>query len=355
VARNIQSRRHYGFGSVYQRRPGRGWTIDYRTPSGERVQKVVKGAVSKTQALKALQNALLKAHGVKEEKVPVKFKEFADLYLKNYAMVKKRAWERSDRVYLNANLVPYFGRYELTRITPLLIERFIAKRLRDGVKKSTINRDLSCLKKMFNKAIDWNYLSENPLRKVKLFPEKDSIRARVLSEDEERMLLKESADHLRSIIKVGLNSGMRLGEILELQWNQVDFEARRIRVEKTKSGKTRFIPINDILLGELLMLRSRNGQSPYVFANPKTGKPLTTIKTAFNAACRRADIKGLWFHDLRRTFATRLLQRGADIETVRDLLGHRSIMMTQRYTHTNEDRKRRAVKLLEREENEKTW
>ncbi len=82
------------------------------------------------------------------------------------------------------------------------------------------------------------------------------------------------------------------------------------------------------------------------FFNPETGKPFTTIKTAFNAACRRAAIEGLWFHDLRRTFATRLLQKGADVETVRTLLGHRSILTTQRYTHTDEDRKRAAVELL---------
>jgi len=97
-----------------------------------------------------------------------------------------------------------------------------------------------------------------------------------------------------------------------------------------------------------MKLRSRNGQSPYIFPNPRTGRPLITIKTAFNAACRRAGIHGLRFHDLRRTFATHLLHRGADIETVRDLLGYHSIVMTERYLHTNEDRKKRAVELLEK-------
>jgi len=70
------------------------------------------------------------------------------------------------------------------------------------------------------------------------------------------------------------------------------------------------------------------------------------MKKGFKAACRRAGIKGLRFHDLRHTFATRLVEKGADIETVRDLLGHYSITVTQRYTHSNEDRKRKAVELL---------
>jgi integrase len=268
------------------------------------------------------------------------------MYLRDYSMVKKRAWRSTDRIYLNANLIPYFGEHELTKITTLLVERFITKRVNDGVKKSTLNRDLSCLKKMFNKAIDWNYLSENPLRKVKMFSEKDSVRERILSENEEARLLEESSEHLRSIIVVALNTGMRLGEILNLQWNQVDLRNKRIQVEKTKSGRSRFIPVNDVLLKELQVLRSGDGQTPYLFANPKTGKALTTIKTAFNAACRRSGIKGLWFHDLRRTFATRLLQNGVDIITVQNLLGHHSVVVTERYLHTNEDTKRQAVEML---------
>ena len=70
------------------------------------------------------------------------------------------------------------------------------------------------------------------------------------------------------------------------------------------------------------------------------------MKKEFKAACRRAEIQGLRFHDLRHTFATRLVEKGADIETVRDLLGHHSITITQRYTHTSDDRKRKAVELL---------
>ena len=96
------------------------------------------------------------------------------------------------------------------------------------------------------------------------------------------------------------------------------------------------------------MLRLKNGQSPYVFPNPDTGKPLTTVKRAFKSACRRAGIEGLLFHDMRHTFGTRLIQSGVDIETVRDLMGHHSISVTQRYLHTNEKRRRDAVESLSR-------
>ncbi len=138
---------------------------------------------------------------------------------------------------------------------------------------------------------------------------------------------------------------IQLGEILRLTWSQIDLNAGRIRVEKTKSGKSRLIEINQNLYD---VLRQRNNQCPYVFPNPDTGKPLTTIKTSFNAACRRAGIENLRFHDLRHTFGTRLIQSGADIETVRDLMGHHSITVTQRYLHTNEQRRREAVETLTR-------
>lgn len=343
----------FGYGAIYQRKTKRGkarWYLDYRDADGRRVQKVATHAITKEEAALALREEVARAfdreYSIKRKKEKMRFKEFAEIYLRDYSMVKKRAWERSDKVYLHANLVPYFGNIELTKIDTHLIERFIAKRLESKVKKSTINRDLTCMKKMFNKAVDWDYLRENPANKVKMFSEKDNRRDRILSEEEETRLLKTSSRHLKSILVVALNTGARMGEILNLQWTQIDFKAMRIKVEKTKSGKIRFINVNVPLFKELLKLKRINGQNPYVFFNPKTGKPLTSVKTAFKAACRRAGIKGLRMHDMRRSFATRLLQKGADIETVRSLLGHRSILTTQRYTHTDDDRKKRAVELL---------
>ena len=348
-----KTRFNFGYGAIYQRKTKKGkicWYLDYYDADHKRIQKVAKNAVSKEEAAMALREEVARAfdrkYNAKRKRETIKFKDFAEIYMKNYSMAKKRAWERSDKVYLHANLIPYFGDYELTKIDALLIEQFIAKRVDDRVKKSTINRDLACLKKMFNKAIDWNYVVENPVAKIKLFSENDNVRGRVLSEEEEKRLMETSSEHLKQILTVALNTGMRRAEILNLQWKQVDLKAKRIKVERTKSGKSRFVNINTFLHEELVKLRNRNGQSPCVFFNPETGKPFTTIKTAFNAACRRAAIEGLWFHDLRRTFATRLLQKGADVETVRTLLGHRSILTTQRYTHTDEDRKRAAVELL---------
>ncbi len=97
--------------------------------------------------------------------------------------------------------------------------------------------------------------------------------------------------------------------------------------------------------------QKRDSEAEYVFANPDTSKPYADVKRAFGTACKKAGIVGLRFHDLRHTFATRLVANGVDLITVRDLLGHSTVKMTERYTHLNQDQKKNAVELLV--ENEK--
>jgi len=341
-----KTRYNFGYGAIYQRKMKSGkirWYLDYYDADHKRVQNVAKNAVTKDEAKLALLEEVARAfdreYNVKRKRETIKFKEFSEIYMKNYSMVKKKAWERSDKVYLHANLVPYFGNLEIAKITPLLIERFIAKRLDDGVKKSTINRDLACLRKMLNKAIDWDYLRENPVKKVKLFSEKEYIKERVLSLDEEEKLLNACSDHIKPVIIAALHTGLRLGELLTLRWKNISFENMQIKVEKTKSGKTRYVPINTLLLKTLEKLYNENGDSGLVF-------PFKSIKTAFKGACRRAGISDLRFYDLRHSFATRLIENGVDLITVKDLLGHSSVTVTERYTHSSKNLKKGAVDML---------
>ena len=132
---------------------------------------------------------------------------------------------------------------------------------------------------------------------------------------------------------------MRRGEILSLEWDRVNLNKRFLQVENTKSGNNRVIPINDVLMEELLRLKKLNEKSTFVFPNK-------SVRTAFENACRRADIKELRFHDLRHTFATRLVEQGIDLITIKELLGHHSVKVTERYTHPNAYQKKRAVDIL---------
>ena len=341
---------NYPFGSVYLRQSTSGrdrWHIYYRV-EGKRIRKAVKGAQSRADALKVLQSEFIDAfkaeHGFKREWKRLRFTEFSTLYIQNYAKVNKRSWR--DDTYSIGIFKKSFGNPFLEDIGPLMIEKFKAERLESGTSKARVNRNLALLKKMFNLAIDWGHAKENPVRKVKFFSEKDNLKERILTREEEARLLEKSADHLRPIIVTALHTGMRRGEILSMEWNQVDLVKRNIRVDKTKSGKTRYIPINHVVYAELIGLKARNGKSEHVFLNPMTHSPIHDVKTAFNAATRRAGIKGLRFHDLRHTFASRLVEGGTDLITVKDLLGHHSVLITQRYTHSRSDQKMSAVQRL---------
>jgi excisionase family DNA binding protein len=345
-----KSRRwNYGFGSIFLRKTKEGrdrWSIDYQN-KGKRVREVVGDAQTRGEALVALQLRAGESFNGRFNPVrksePMRFARFAETYLEDYAKANKKSW-RCDFYALKSLLAPYFGGMRLEDISPLEVEKYRTSRLR-SVSKSSTNREMALLKVMFNLAIDWGLVSENPLRKVKMFSEKDNLKERVLTEDEEARLLAASAPHLRPIITGLLTTGARRSELMALRWISVDFERGTILLTKTKAGRNRVIPINAELHGILTALKA-GSKNEYVFTGPE-GRPAKSVRGAFVSACRRAGLKGLRLHDLRHTFATRLIRRGVDIITVQSLLGHSSVTTTQRYTHTGEAEKREAVRRLE--------
>lgn len=345
---NGEVRWTYLHGSVIQRKNKKGvsFFIHYQV-DGHRKRKVLKGVKTRAEAVKVLNAEVADAQRGKYHfsKKVITFNEMADLYLEKYSKVNKKSWKTSDWVYLR-RLKPYFGKYLLSKISPEVIEEYRAERLSTGIKKCSVNREVSCLRKVFNIGIAWGYASSNPVRKVKLYSEKENIRERILMEDEEKRLLDASPSYLKSMIMVGLYTGMRKGEVFKLKWQNVDFDRKQISIKESKSSKERKIPINSILFSLLYALKAQNGQSEHVFPNPATGMPYTDIKRSFGTACENADIEDLRYHDLRHTFATRLVRRGVDLVIVKELLGHASIVTTQRYLHSQADVKLQAVESL---------
>ena len=347
MASKSYARRNYGYGSVYFRRTKAGkprYYADYRDMCGKRVQKLIRNAIFWQDADEWLRHAVLREHhrecGIKEQKSPVKFKDFVKMFIENYSKVNKQSWK--DDFYRLRKCVSFFKNIYLHELTPLDIEKFKLVKL-DEITKTTINHYLKVLKRLFNIAIEWGYAKENPVKQVKFYSEKDTQKERILTEEEEIRLLEAASGHLRLILVVALNTGMRRGEILNLTWNRIDLEKRLIQVVNTKSGRNRVIPINDVLFEVLSGMGKR---SEYIFHNPETGRPYKTVRRSFETACRRAKIEGLRFHDLRHTFASRLVERGVDIVRVKELLGHSSVKITERYTHSNQEERRKAVELL---------
>ena len=347
-----EARLRLALGAVYPRKTKGGnirWYLDYRDRSGKRIKELVPLAATQWEAVLALQEAVRKEfdaeYGLKRQREKTTFKELSAMYLEDYAKQNKKSW-KDDQYRIEANMNPYFKDAELDDITPQRIEQYRAERLEAGVTKSTINRELTILKKMFNLAIDWNLTEQNPIVKVKLFSEKGTKKERILKADEESKLLPACPDHLKPIIIMALNTGMRRGEILNLRWRQVDLERRLVTAENTKGGQNRTIPVNGTLFHELARIKAQGGSSELVFPNPRTGRPFTELKNSFKKACRTVGIHDLRFHDLRHTFATRLIEGGVDIVTVKELLGHFSVTVTQRYTHPGQLQKKLAVDLL---------
>ena len=342
---------NYPFGSVFVRLNRLGqerWYIYYRV-DGIRIRKAVKNAQSRADALKVLQlevaDAFRDQHGLKKPEKAKTFKEFADQYYESYAKINKKSFI-SD-YYMLEQLKKKWGAYDIRQINPLLIEGFRKDLLERGRKRSTTNRYLALLGKMMNLAIDWGLLTQNPVSRVKFFSEKANFRETILSLEEEDALLKKCPKRLLPIVQVALNTGMRRGEILGLRWSQLDLAARTIKLSQTKSGKPRIIPINAFLFDILTGQEKKTGYSDFVFLNRATHKPFQDVKRAFNTAATNAGIEGLRFHDLRHTFASRLVAAGVDLITVKDLLGHHSVKVTERYTHTNAEQKKKAVEILQ--------
>lgn len=278
------------------------------------------------------------------KKEKIKFEDLAKEFIELHSKLNKRPRvARRDQFLINRLGASFNGKY-LYEITPQDIERYKAERIKD-VAPATVNRELACLKCMYNKAITWGKADDNPVRKVKLFRENNQ-RLRYLEKEEIKKLLDNAAPHLRPILIVALFTGMRKSEILGLQWKDINFEQGIIYLLQTKNGERREVLMSDIVKRALIAV-PKHPDGPYIFCN-ENGKPYTKVTKSFDTTLKKCGIINFRFHDLRHTFASQLVMSGVDIKTVQELMGHKSIEMTLRYSHLSPDHKKRAVGILER-------
>jgi integrase len=320
------------------------WYIDF-TFSHKRIRQF--GGYTKEQAKNILAKMrvekLDEKLGFKKPKIgeDILFKKFADDFVETYSKQNKKSWRRDEAAL--KNLKSFFKDEMLQDIGPERVEKYKAKRKdKDGVSPATVNRELACLKTLFNKAVEWGRIENSPLRKVKRLRE-IKRKERILSDVEMAWLIQTASDHLKPFLVVALNSGMRKNEILSLRWSDIDFSKGFISIGDSKSGKSRNIPMNS---SAFEALKGMSQASEFVFFNPKTKGHLKDIKTAFKTACKSVGIKGFRIHDLRHTAATKMIEAGVDLVTVSKILGHSSIQMTMRYAHPTPENMKRAVDKL---------
>lgn len=286
-----------------------------------------------------------------------------------------------------------FHNLALVEITPGRIESWRTQKLletnpRTGkpITPNTVNRQMSDLKACLHRARDiWDLEISDKLDKVKPCKIDHSPKVRYLTADEEKRLrealdareddlrngtivyalrkgdrftystpeqlkTRAFADHLKPAVLVSVNTGVRQGELLQLKWENVDFDQKTLTVvgSTSKTGKTRHIPLNDEALSILRGWKKQSGVRSfdgYVFPS-LDGEPMSEIGKSWEGLLKRARVKKFRWHDLRHTFASKLVMAGVDLNTVRELLGHSDYKMTLKYAHLAPEHKAAAVAKL---------
>lgn len=282
--------------------------------------------------------ALERAHGVRVIK-NIKLKELMDKYM-DYCKSNNKQSTYEKKKFNVRMLLKYFGDVPLASITPEQIENYKLERGK-RVSNSSVNRDLATLKHALNLAVKWGYLNGSPAKAVSKLREPRG-RVRYLTKEEADRLIGSCSGTLRPIVLTALHTGMRLGEILNLDWEDVDLERRQIRIVDAKNGDFRVVPINGILYNNLSSLNGREGR---VFRN-RSGFPYTNVSNIYRRAVRKAGIEDFRFHDIRHTCASWLAMKGVSLSTIGELLGHRTPQMTMRYAHLSPSYMQDVVELL---------
>lgn len=273
----------------------------------------------------------------------MKFRELVEQTLENKKMRAAASTCRVDSRRVQ-EAIARFGELPAPDVTTTVIEDFLA-----GVWKrtagptgngATANRHRSLLSSVFSFGVKRALVASNPVAAIPEFPENEG-RVRFLDIEEERSLAAALDDHHRAQVELALHTGIRKGEQNGLTWEKVDLNARILTV-RGKTGR-RFVPINSGARSAIERLHRASGGSQFVCPRE--------WRRWFPKACKAAGIHDFRWHDLRHTFASRLVMKGVDLSSVQRLLGHSSIVQTMRYAHLSPEHLRAAVDRLDEKEN----
>jgi len=277
---------------------------------------------------------------------------FKKEYLEFLRPMKSKHYITSIELSFN-QFISFCGDIPLNKINTQIIDRFISTTFARTQRGA--HQYYRTLKAAFNKAIEWNYIESNPFTKVK-FPRLTKVYPVFLTEDDLLIILTNTPyEYLTDIFMVAFYSGMRLGEIINMKWNWIDFFKNQITIKCsdgfiTKSKKERVIPMSE-KVKTVLTTRYQNSShqlSEVVFYRQE-GRMLhqETISKQFKDAVRKSNLnEKIHFHSLRHSFASLLVQRGVSLYVVKELLGHEDLATTQIYSHLQQQNLRDAVNLL---------
>jgi len=333
-----------------RKRYGRHYYTDFYV-HGKRIVRKIPGGIGNKNIAQQYEHDL-KLKMLKSEIGIISFdpdlsslvREYLQFSKTNKAPASLRRDELALRTFLTVT-----GYKKLSEVTPRSIEKYKATRL-ETVSKRTINLEITMVKAMLNKMVQLEVIPKNPVKLVSKIRGPESKTLEFLTTDEIKVLLKTIAPGYYPIIYTFLKTGLRKSELIYLEWSDIDFEKKLIRVvnkiaHPTKSYKPRYIPMDQKL--EKVLRSIKKTKNPYVFITERDTLRKNNMISKLKTTARIAGIeKNVTIHMLRHTYASHLVMAGVDLTTVKALLGHSDIHTTMRYAHLAPDHLREAANKL---------
>ena len=333
---------------MFEKVPGTGvWWIRYADAMG-RIRREKAGPKSSALVLYRKR----KTESLQGKKLPENLRapmvSFADLAREALAYSKANKRSYGDDVNRMEKLLSRFRDRAADSITPQELEQHLAQTAEQNEwAPATINRYRALISLVFRLGIESGRVKENPARLVK-HRQENNARVRWLSAEEEvRLRAAVSAtcpEHIPEL-DLALNTGLRLGELYGMDWENVNLARRVLTIPRPKNGEMRHVPLNGPAMAALDELQKRTDGIGPVIRNADGGA-LASPRYWFEPAVKRAKLRSFSWHCLRHTFASRLVMAGVDLRTVQELMGHKSIQMTVRYSHLTPKHTLAAVELL---------
>jgi integrase len=302
-----------------------------------------------------------------EERENMPFDILATKYIE-WAKDNKKSW-KDDKSRYRYHVKPVIGHIPINNISILILEKLKkelkGKRVLKGSHKTTLSQTtvkhcLVLVRQIFNRSRQWGLFSgENPVRETinadkKFLKVADNKRLRFLTQDEAKNLLQEIqaiSPQTHNICLLGLHTGMRMGEIFKLLWQDVDLTNELIHIRHSKNNESRQVFLTPPLLKMLKSILKKGFSKTDLVFKDRKGNKIHQLSDTFNRSVEKLGLNDgvrdaqnkVVPHTLRHTFASWLAQQGETLLTIKELMGHKDISMTMRYAHLIPDQKRKAV------------
>ena len=334
---------------IFEKQPGsRIWWVCYFDQFGKKHREKAG-----TKSAAVLLYRKRKQQALEGKKLPERLREVLVTFghVAEDALAYSKRNKRSYRTDVPrfTRLEEWFGKYVADELTPKDIENTLARVAEEeSWAASTFNHYRSLMSLTYRLGILNRKVASNPARSVPHRRE-DNNRVRFLTTEEEKKLREvvqaKWPTHLPEL-DLAINTGLRKGSQYGLTWDMVDWKARTLNIPRTKNEEPLHVPLNNAALAALKVVFERGDGMGRVFQSIKTGEPLENARHWFDDAMVESKLKNFHWHDLRHTFASRLRMKGAPLEDIADLLGHKSLTMTRRYAHLGPNRLHEVVSLL---------